>query len=169
MAASAQEPQMRKIHLFAALCSLHSQLRDECQNLLFGFSERGACIDNLISQFALFRVGDLQTEYVFELVRRHTGAGEDPLPLNLGRSRDNHNRVDGFVTAAFEQQWNIKQDERGIGIIREELRPFLSDSRVDNRLKPRELFLVSEYLATQGLAIDPIRAGRSWESGFDLL
>ena len=83
-------------------------------DLAFGVGDRAARIHNEVGATALFFVRHLARDQLFQLLRRHTRAGEHALRLDCGRRADDGNSVNQLVEACFIKQRDLEDDERGI-------------------------------------------------------
>ena len=73
---------------------------------------------------------------------------------NRGRRGDDDDLVERLVAAGFEQQGDVEQQRRRIGMLDDEAGPLMVNRGMDDRFQRGEFVTVAEHRRRQGLAVD---------------
>jgi hypothetical protein len=118
---------------------------------------------------AFVGIRHLGGENGLELGRRHSGPGQDTIPLHLGRRRHHDHCVDVLFAAGLQQKGDVQHHH--IGLRRpgafEELRPCGAHQRPDQAIEPGEGLGVAEHPFGQQAAVDTAALHHPRESRLD--
>ncbi len=113
-----------------------------------------AGIDDEIGPFALFRIRRLASQDRLEFLRGHARPSKNACPLDLGRGGDNDDLVERRLAAGLEQQGDVEQQDRRVGMISDEPLASFRDGRVDDGFERGKRFGIAEHLARKAGAIE---------------
>ncbi len=141
---------------------------DQGMHLNLCLDQGSACVDHMVGPLTLFSIGSLQAKYVGKFLCGHSRPGQYPFALHLGRSGYHHNHINCGIATAFEQKWDIEQDQRLIRVLSKEIRALSSNCGVDDSFQRSESFWISKDDFSQRFTVHTIGAGRSWKGCLDL-
>src|SRR5947207_6940525 len=108
----------------------------------------------MIGPADLFRKRHLGIDHLLRLRSWHSHARHEPLELESGRARHDHDSIAQGFTAGFIEKWNIsKKKLRGVGMAFGFEPPLAADARMQDLLQRAFLLRVGEHYGTDRLPI----------------
>src|SRR5438309_3947109 len=94
-----------------------------------------ARLDEKMRTPALLRIGHLLAEYYAEFLLRHARPGEDPLALHRFGGGDEGDRIGLPFAASLEQERDVEDDHRRVGVGGKEFVALFADERMHDALQ----------------------------------
>src|SRR6476469_6631761 len=132
-----------------------------------GVAKAKARFDEKMRAPALLRIGHLLCQYCLKLLLRHARPSEHAPPLHRFWRGNEGNRIGFRLAASLEQQRNVENDDRRLGMSCEEPVAFFAHQRMHDALEGAQARFVFEQHFREPRAIDRPIFGSAGEGRLD--